>query len=504
MRQSERRGPRGGASRSSCRRSARRAALARTFAPALRGEAPRRHAGPEGARQDAGRAPRQRLLPLCRSGRWRSTTRPQACSPRARARLAGIVPQARRGLPTGRRRASRSVVRAHAEAIGAKLGQVAQPLRAALTGRATSPGLFDVMAVLGRDETLARLARPVCLNWPSCVGLCCMPFGCACPLRTDKLPTPQTITADRRRRWSSEPSLRAAYLQSEGCPRFRPASLFERARTHERDLPHAHRRQQAGRARGEARHHRPERRRHLQALRPDRDVHLRSRLHLDRELRVRDHLHRRRRGRAALSRLPDRAARRARRLPRDLLSPALRRAADRRPEGGFRLPRHAPHHGARADDAVLPGLPPRRAPDGDHGRLRRRALGLLPRLDRHLGSAPAHGRLHAHDRQDADARRDGLQVLDRPAVRVSAERPRLHLELPAHVLRGAVRGVQGQPGAVAGARPHLHPARRPRAERLDLDGAARRLVRRQPLRLHRGRRSPACGGRPMAAPTRRR
>jgi glutamyl-tRNA synthetase len=50
------------------------------------------------------------------------------------------------------------VVREHAEAIGAKLGQVAQPLRAALTGRATSPGIFDVMAVLGKDETLLRLS----------------------------------------------------------------------------------------------------------------------------------------------------------------------------------------------------------------------------------------------------------------------------------------------------------------------------------------------------------
>ena len=56
----------------------------------------------------------------------------------------------------------------------------------------------------------------------------------------------------------------------------------------------------------------------------------------------------------------------------------------------------------------------------------RRAVGLLSRLDRHLRSAPAHDRLHAHDRQDADARRDGLQVLDRPALRLSAERPRLH------------------------------------------------------------------------------
>jgi glutamyl-tRNA synthetase len=50
-----------------------------------------------------------------------------------------------------------ATVRAHAEALGVKLGQVAQPLRAALTGRTTSPGLFDVMAVLGREETLGRL-----------------------------------------------------------------------------------------------------------------------------------------------------------------------------------------------------------------------------------------------------------------------------------------------------------------------------------------------------------
>jgi citrate synthase len=44
---------------------------------------------------------------------------------------------------------------------------------------------------------------------------------------------------------------------------------------------------------------------------------------------------------------------------------------------------------------------------------------------------------HPHDRQDADDRGDGLQVLDRPALRLSEERPRLRRELPAHVLRGA-------------------------------------------------------------------
>jgi glutamyl-tRNA synthetase len=48
-------------------------------------------------------------------------------------------------------------VRSFAEASGRKLGAVAQPLRAALTGRITSPGIFDVLAVLGKGESLARL-----------------------------------------------------------------------------------------------------------------------------------------------------------------------------------------------------------------------------------------------------------------------------------------------------------------------------------------------------------
>ena len=99
---------------------------------------------------------------------------------------------------------------------------------------------------------------------------------------------------------------------------------------------------------------------------------------------------------------PDRAAGRARRLPRDLLPPALRRAADRRPEGRLRLSCHPPHHGARADEPVLQGLPARRASDGGDDRLRRRAVGVLSRLDRHLRSAPAHDRFDPHDRQDAD------------------------------------------------------------------------------------------------------
>jgi glutamyl-tRNA synthetase len=53
--------------------------------------------------------------------------------------------------------ATEQAVRAYAERKATKLGAVAQPLRAALTGRSTSPGIFNVLAVLGRDESLARL-----------------------------------------------------------------------------------------------------------------------------------------------------------------------------------------------------------------------------------------------------------------------------------------------------------------------------------------------------------
>jgi glutamyl-tRNA synthetase len=50
-----------------------------------------------------------------------------------------------------------AAVRAFAEVEGVKLGRVAQPMRAALTGRAASPPLFEVMAALGREESLGRL-----------------------------------------------------------------------------------------------------------------------------------------------------------------------------------------------------------------------------------------------------------------------------------------------------------------------------------------------------------
>ena len=49
-------------------------------------------------------------------------------------------------------------VRTFAEQRGMKLGSIAQPLRAALTGSTASPGIFEVMDALGRDESLGRIA----------------------------------------------------------------------------------------------------------------------------------------------------------------------------------------------------------------------------------------------------------------------------------------------------------------------------------------------------------
>ncbi len=57
-----------------------------------------------------------------------------------------------------------ATVRQFADSTGHKLGKVAQPLRAALTGRSTSPGIFDVLAVLGREELLARIGDQVHAN----------------------------------------------------------------------------------------------------------------------------------------------------------------------------------------------------------------------------------------------------------------------------------------------------------------------------------------------------
>ena len=61
-------------------------------------------------------------------------------------------------LPDWEHDALDSAVRRVAEDAGVKLGKLAQPLRAALTGKTTSPGIFDVLLLLGQSESLARIA----------------------------------------------------------------------------------------------------------------------------------------------------------------------------------------------------------------------------------------------------------------------------------------------------------------------------------------------------------
>jgi glutamyl-tRNA synthetase len=74
----------------------------------------------------------------------------------ARTMLGALVEELQRVEPWTAE-ATEQAVRDFAARFGLKLGAVAQPLRAALTGRTTSPGIFDVLAVLGPAESLSRL-----------------------------------------------------------------------------------------------------------------------------------------------------------------------------------------------------------------------------------------------------------------------------------------------------------------------------------------------------------
>jgi len=76
-------------------------------------------------------------------------------TPEARQGLAKVLPALEATDWTGP--ALEAAARSFAEQNGMKLGQVAQPLRAALTGKASSPPLFEMLALLGREESLVRL-----------------------------------------------------------------------------------------------------------------------------------------------------------------------------------------------------------------------------------------------------------------------------------------------------------------------------------------------------------
>ena len=77
--------------------------------------------------------------------------------------LEGLVPRLV-ALPEWRHDHLEEAARIHAEQHGMKLGKIAQPLRAAITGQAVSPPIFSVMEVLGREESLARIGDIIGTN----------------------------------------------------------------------------------------------------------------------------------------------------------------------------------------------------------------------------------------------------------------------------------------------------------------------------------------------------
>jgi len=105
------------------------------------------------------------LIELVDSAYFIFADRPLQIEPKAAALLSAenreLIGRLRAALETvtpWTAETAEAAMRSLAEANNLKLGAVAQPLRAALTGRTTSPGIFDVLAVLGREECLARLA----------------------------------------------------------------------------------------------------------------------------------------------------------------------------------------------------------------------------------------------------------------------------------------------------------------------------------------------------------
>lgn len=90
--------------------------------------------------------------------------RPLQLDPKAAAlltpdnrKLIGQLHSALEKVETWSGATTEAALRAFAEENSLKLGAVAQPVRAALTGRTTSPGIFEVLDVLGRQESLGRL-----------------------------------------------------------------------------------------------------------------------------------------------------------------------------------------------------------------------------------------------------------------------------------------------------------------------------------------------------------
>ena len=148
-------------------------------------------------------------------------------------------------------------------------------------------------------------------------------------------------------------------------------------------------------------------------------------------------------------------------------------------------------------------LPTQRAPDAGAVQRGQRAERVLPgfagpvrqRSGRAVDDPPAG--------QAAHHRRLRLQEVDRPAVPLPGQLAEPGGELPADDVRVAGRALPRRSRGSARAGHAVHPARRPRAELLDVDGAAGRARRRPTCSPRSPVASTRCGARCTAAPTRR-
>ena len=218
-----------------------------------------------------------------------------------------------------------------------------------------------------------------------------------------------------------------------------------------------------------------------------------------------DHLHRRRQGRAALPRLPDRAARGALRLPRSLLPAAERRAAERGAEGRVRRRSSRTHtmvheqlsqffrgSGATAHPmAVMVGVV------GALSAFYHDSLDINDPHHREISAFRLIAKLPTH-------RGDVLQVQHGPAVHVSAQRALLRGELHAHDVRRC-RARNTRSTRCWCARWTASSSCTPTTSRTPRPRRCGWPARPAPIRSPASpRASPACGGRRTAAPTRRR
>jgi glutamyl-tRNA synthetase len=148
-------------------READNARLAGLIAPKLGGGAALspEHAARLAAGMDGLKMRAKTLVDLARDAAFYVAARPLPLDDKALAlatpdarRLIGDLGQTLRSANDWSEPALEIEIRKFSESQGVKFGAVAQPLRAALTGSTVSPGIFEVMRVLGRDESIGRMS----------------------------------------------------------------------------------------------------------------------------------------------------------------------------------------------------------------------------------------------------------------------------------------------------------------------------------------------------------